>query len=815
LSCVVLEKSDWSAKIHLQRAFRKSERSLKLVCGDYYKGDIASVARAAMHFDVLGLNSNIVILLYGKMTSAQQVRARERCMIRTDYVLKALKWLITYNEEWKKRNIDLDEVREQLINPVIVNNSQTEEGSNDFNNNIECTESFQVYFPDGTMSTVNGGQENIERFNELLKVASMNGYDVAFKSNLMKEAVPDYKDNNLVNVCLLQFPYGRGGMQEVRLNSNGSFTTNTDIEDFVQHVSNISQPHFHHELFCLILYNLSMKQGMLRTARWKVRNKCDAIALAQELTMEHVSAAISTRVLSEGRKRKYGNGGEKLLDAVDAMAKAVPHTNEAAKQARSTGECIQHHFGTPSVFLTVTPDDESSYIIQVLLNRAVVGDADSGTMTDSELISSARERVNLRITYPGICALFFEYVLDIILEEVVGWDLKNGKAREDKPGLFGVPQAFTATVEEQGRRTLHTHIQVWLKEFSDLREGLHSQKRHVERFSNNEICCFVDDISSTALFSFGTGNGKKSEVAKAFPHNCSVRKESNRRMPVTVDDQSLRNLRQNKGSSDTDEVLAYCPDCYTGWSSNELVEAYLINGKKIQGLTSFPDTEVRRLKSMVIDYQMDNMENESLLPCIVNAAYNHHSHTRSCFEKCDEIREEKRGEKNKNEKPVECRYRYPQRMHQETIIQNASEAVVSWYKWDGTKTDRYIKEVCPRRGKYDVFQNICCPAISHSKLTCNTNVSVVMPGPVGQYSFKYNLKGTQKEDTRDYCAVKEAMQKVLSKLRTYDSEKSEAAKRILAASFAHQSTNVVGAAMASFLTRKKSRFFSTKLYGAH
>ena len=778
----------------------------------YYKVDVGSVARAAMHFDVLGLNNNVVILLYGKMTCAQQMRARERCMIRTNYILKALKWLTTFNEEWIRRKIDLDEIKQKLMNPVIVNNSQTEDGGNDLNNNIESTESFQVFFPDGTMSAVNGGQENIERFNELLKVASTNGYDIAFKSNLMKEAVPDYKDNNLVNACLLQFPYGRGGMQEVRLNSNGSFTSSTDIEEFLQHVSNISQPHFHQELFCLIVYNLSMKQGMLRTARWKVRNKCDAKELAQELTMEDVSAAISTRVLSEGRKRKKGDRGEKVLDAVDAIAKAVPHTNEAARQARATGECIQHHFGTPSIFLTVTPDDENSYIVQVLANQTVGIDVETTAMTDAKLILNARERVNLRISFPGICALFFEYVLDIILEEVVGWDLEKGKSREDKPGLFGVAQAFTATVEEQGRRTLHTHIQVWLKQFNEVREALHSQERHVERSAIREICQFVDDVSSSALFCFDTGNEKKCEVAKAFPHDCSVSRKSHRRIPVIVDDQCLRNLRQKKGTSDNDEVLAYCPECYTGWSSDELVESYLIHGQNILGMTSFPDTDVRRLKSMAIDYQRDAIEDESVLPCVVNAAYNHHSHTRSCFEKYDEVGEERHCGKDKNKKPEECRYRYPQRMHRETIIQNASAAVVSWYAWDGSKTDRFIKEVCPRRGKYDVFQNICCPAISHSKLTCNTNITVVMPGPVGQYSFKYNLKGTQKEDTKEYSAVKEAMQKVLSKLRTYNCEKSEAVKRVLAASFAHQRTNVVGAAMASFLTRKKSRFlFSHKV----
>ena len=145
----------------------------------------------------------------------------------------------------------------------------------------------------------------------------------------MKEAVADFRDNNLVNACLLQFPYGRGGMHEQRQNGNGSFTTSTDIEEYVQHLSRISQPHFQHELFTLILYNLCMKQAMVQNAGWRVQRKCDAHALASELTMEDVSAAISTRAHGQ-RSRKHGREGHRLLDAVDAIAKAVPHTNEAA-----------------------------------------------------------------------------------------------------------------------------------------------------------------------------------------------------------------------------------------------------------------------------------------------------------------------------------------------------------------------------------------------------------------------------------------------------------------------------------------------------
>jgi len=41
--------------------------------------------------------------------------------------------------------------------------------------------------------------------------------------------------------------------------------------------------------------------------------------------------------------------------------------------------------------------------------------------------------------------LFFDYTLEIVINEVIGWDMNKGQARQDKPGLFGTPQAFTVT----------------------------------------------------------------------------------------------------------------------------------------------------------------------------------------------------------------------------------------------------------------------------------------------------------------------------------------------------------------------------------
>jgi hypothetical protein len=142
--------------------------------------------------------------------------------------------------------------------------------------------------------------------------------------------------------------------------------------------------------------------------------------------------------------------------------------------------------------------------------------------------------------------------------------------------------------------------------------------------------------------------------------------------------------------------------------------------------------------------------------------------------------------KRKVGKNYEYRYRYPQQKKQQTIVQNVSNEKVKWFLWDGSWEERYIKEVCLKRQAYDAFQNVSCPAISQSKLTCNTNISLIMPGPIGQYAFKYTLKGTQEEDTEEYGHVVQATQKVLSKLRLHESNQPEAMRRLLGALFAHQ-----------------------------
>ena len=113
-------------------------------------------------------------------------------------------------------------------------------------------------------------------------------------------------------------------------------------------------------------------------------------------------------------------------------------------------------FWHPNIFLTIRPDDENSWIIQVWCGEQI----DHNICFDlyDNLRQKVKERIALRIEFSRICALFFEEVLQVIIKELISWDEKNEAPREGYEGLFGVPTAFTMSNEEQARRTLHVHI---------------------------------------------------------------------------------------------------------------------------------------------------------------------------------------------------------------------------------------------------------------------------------------------------------------------------------------------------------------------
>ena len=193
-----------------------------------------------------------------------------------------------------------------------------------------------------------------------------------------------------------------------------------------------------------------------QVAGWRVRHGMTAQTLSNDLTHTHIEEAIAARIKLDRTSAFTSHPGHKFMNTVDTIAKSVPHTNQAAKQALSQGEAVQFYYGQPSYFLTVTPDDNNSFLVQVY-NWVVSDETNVSGMTNEQLKELANGREALRVQFPGICALVFQMTLDIVYETVIGWN-KDENLPTEAEGIFGKVAAVSASIEEQGRGTLHAHI---------------------------------------------------------------------------------------------------------------------------------------------------------------------------------------------------------------------------------------------------------------------------------------------------------------------------------------------------------------------
>ena len=758
-----------------------------------------SIGKACVQLEQMGFNKHVLVLFSGGMTSYQRKKANEKCTIRTDKIFDALDWLVHNNIRWK--NVDLNAIRAKFAEkkPIVHDRSHEVESEN---TNIETKEIFTCYYPDGASTPTNGGFEKPEDFKQYVEDMAKSGYDVEFQADLQKDFVTEGDAEVLLDACLLQFPYGFGAMNERRKLHDGSWTTKSDLMEYLQHLSKLSQTQFQSNFFQLVLYSLGCKYWLLHSSRLSLRGKTDAKNLAENLSERDVISCINGRRL---KNRNAGtNASRKLLDAVDATARALPHTNEASRRARGFGESMQHHFGMSSVFLTVTFDDENSFLMQVMSNERIDDDIPSDELTDQEVLDRSNFRRELRIKYPGIATMNFEILLEILMFEVVGWDMKNN-CRTEHDGFFGIPEAVSFAVEEQGRKTLHVHMTIWIRAYKKLQEMVFHGRGELREKAARRMQEYSEHISSTEFFP------KRGEALKAtLKHDCnkSMRARGN---PVVVPAQSLRNLRNRRGYKDSNGEFAFCPDCDTKWTYEEMVNLYIRNGVlkclPVGGLGMMGNDSTipkARMLSKIVEYQ----KSSTLDPpkeCI-NATYQHHvsCHVSNCF-KCQKKGSKKRGHVCGPD--CECRYRMPDLKRPRAELLTECNAV-TWYLWNGDSRKQPLMQVCPKRGTYDLFQNVSCNAISHSKFSCNSNVSCVIDGPIGAYQHKYKHKDNQKEETAEYAEVAAEVKKFASD-RKHEMDRPEALRRICRAAFAHNRTNIVSASLGSYLLRHGTRFYQS------
>ena len=106
--------------------------------------------------------------------------------------------------------------------------------------------------------------------------------------------------------------------------------------------------------------------------------------------------------------------------------------------------------------------------------------------SEEECIADFVIRKETRLKYPGACSFEFQSVMDIFTLILLKWDCKTKKSTGR--GILGTVCAFFAADEEQGRKTLHRHWQIWIEEMNQtLRNALfdndpNKRKKHERNF---------------------------------------------------------------------------------------------------------------------------------------------------------------------------------------------------------------------------------------------------------------------------------------------------------------------------------------------
>ena len=756
------------------------------------------IARGLVQLETLGLGNNVIVICHGKMTEKQRTIARRNATVRTEKLLLAVEWLCRNNVSW--RQVDLEGLRIELQNttPTFFDHSEMEENQD---TNVETKEVFSCYFPDGAMENNNGGFDEPGAFKDFVYRMKEKNCDLEFVCNLEKEFVSGGDSDEFVSSCLLQFPYGIGGMNELRMANDGSFTRKIDLDAYISHLSKISQPQFHRPLFVLILYNLALKRKLLKASFLQVPDHVGSKSIADDINIEDLTQAISNR--RNGNRTSGHPACKRLLNAVDATSRAVPHSDDAAKSARSTAETMQHHLGTGSIFLTVTFDDECNFIIQVMADDLIDSRCNTQNLSDDAVRDLTKRRHTLRLKYPGICAMFFDMMLRILIRDVVGWDTKENKPTESN-GAYGKCVGFALAIEEQGRKTLHGHMTLWIEGYRQMLEGIHNGANANRR----EQCAvatkaYIEHVTMTSMFYH---DGTPNQMLKtALDHSgCGENNKRMRGLPEVVDDQNLRYLRHKFGYAACEGRFATCPHCDRTWTYEELLSDFLVVGQGVHATANPPipgekyPLPLDRMRAMVVQYQKDRT-GVILPPHIVNALCQHHNsnHVKSCF-KCNGKR------KHVCTSSCECRYRLPDCARKRANVRTLEEGGSRWFSWTGEREVKDLLDIQPSRHAYDLFQNVSSPAISASKFSCNNNVSLLSEGPIAQYQFKYNFKKTNQDDVEEYGHVLDIMKRTT--LRKHDDDRAEARRKIIAASFGHAKKNIIGPALASHITRHGQRY---------
>ena len=265
------------------------------------------------------------------------------------------------------------------------------------------------------------------------------------------------------------FPFSRGGFDEVR-------KVRISRNAYAAYLSNLSNRQFQKVDFVLPVYDMSVRGDSFNMARVRASLPSRLVnAYGTAVPMAEAYAKILTEDLRKAaayntERTNNAKLGKRLPPAptisisglaqsffidMSLSARPNPHSQEACFRNRQDAYAENTSLGKAHAWFTISPDDAKAFQVIWYALGPEQSEPYKNQVPDGSL------RFSTLADNPMAAALYFEKVLYITFDKIIGWNRKKKKANSTV-GLFGKPVAWVAAVEGQFRLTLHAHILIWL-----------------------------------------------------------------------------------------------------------------------------------------------------------------------------------------------------------------------------------------------------------------------------------------------------------------------------------------------------------------
>ena len=474
-----------------------------------------------------------------------------------------------------------DKATAKIPQPMIVDGSTECESSRV---DMETTDETSFAFPDGNNFKANGGFDSTSQLKCVVHQLKESGHSFSLSSTATDNILRECESHTFEKSFPLQFPCGCGGRHDFHDEKKGK-NKHCTLEQHLECLVDRAKPGFQLSQFLLVVCNVKLRERAMRHSGYHVNcNNWDHLFANDVCLLEpkELTRALENEV---NGIRNCGTRADDLVRTLKSVCKSLPHTNDAARDARTSSHSMAMHFGQPTVFFAVSPNDSHNLRTQVYFNAPVDVLDDIDSLTDEDLAQRNVRRAEFRMRCPGCGSCDFE---NAVIEGVFGWNLEKGESHEHG-GFIGRTIGFGGAVEEQGRKSLHVHWAIFLENWREMMElfGRHGTSTKVSEKLEEDLAKWFEKIGSTELIP--TNYRHRCENAQCCDAQTRISK-------MIVDQQTLRELRHEDGCEKAKGAFAKCSACGKKCTPELLSHEHLKRKRHVKQNVDLSDLNVAHLE---------------------------------------------------------------------------------------------------------------------------------------------------------------------------------------------------------------------------